>query len=205
MPIVRAQVSVPMVSTVTEDTITNTWHFTATSTSEGVLAEIKAALVDFYEDMDNHKGDNALWTSARVKLFDLSETPPRVPIDDAGLTLSTPPTNTPVPHEVSAVLSFHGEYVSGASQARRRGRIYFGPISTGSIDTTTGQLSAGIVSALATAGGALLTTSNTASDWAWVVYSPTAGTGYPVVGGWADNAPDVQRRRGLKATTRTTF
>ena len=205
MPIVRAQVAIPAFSTSSEDTCTNTWHFTTTDTTEGTLALLKAALVAFYEGVDTWKSDLHVWQNTRVKFYNLDDEEPRVPIDDAGLTLTSAPIGDSMPHEVAAVLSFHGDYVSGASQARRRGRIYFGPLNTAAVTASSGYLATALVSALATAGGNLLTASNAASDWAWVVYSPSANTAYPVVAGWADNAVDIQRRRGFRPTVRTTF
>lgn len=205
MPIIRAQCSIPTVTTVTEDTVTNTFHFTTTGWDETIQGSIATALMDFYEDLDAYKSDNGLWTAARVKFYNLSEPEPRVPLDDISLGLTSAGTTTPLPPEVSICLSFHGEYVSGFSQARRRGRVYLGPLHTGVLDTATGQLASTVPTTVAGAGAALLTTSNAAADWAWVVYSPTSGQAYPVVGGWCDNAPDIQRGRGLKATSRSSF
>lgn len=205
MPILRAQVSIPAVSTVSEDTVTNTWHFTATGVGSTILGEIALALTDFYEDIDAQKSDNALWVSAYCRIYDLSESEPRVPIYDELLNLTSAASTTPLPPEVSMCMSFHGAYVSGASQARRRGRVYLGPLHVSTLDTTTGQFSSVHVANVATAGSNLLTTSNAASDWAWGVYSPTAGQLYPVIGGWVDNAPDIQRGRGLKSTSRVAF
>lgn len=205
MPIIRAQVTVPAASTVSEDAVTNTWHFTATGVGSTILDEIALALTDFYEDADAQKGDNQLWASAYCRMYNLDDPEPRIPIYDELLALTSAPASTALPPEICACISFNGTYVSGASQARRRGRIYFGPLAATVIDTTTGQLAALAVTNLATSAGNLLATSNLASDWAWVVYSPTGDTGYPVVEGWVDNAPDIQRGRGLKATVRTTF
>lgn len=201
----RCQVAIPAVSTVSEDTVTNTFHFTTVDTEEGTLAQLSAALVSFYEAMDTQKGDLQNWAAARIKMYDLSEPEPRFPVKDAGLALTSAPSTDSTAHELCAVLSFHGEYVSGFSQARRRGRIYFGPIPAAAVAVATGYLATGTVTALVTAGSGLLTASNSASDWAWVVYSPAGNTSYPVVGGHVDNAVDVQRRRGFKASTRTTF
>lgn len=204
VPIIRAQVSIPAVSTVSEDTVTNTWHFTTTDTDEGTLSAVKTALSTFYEALDTYKSDLQLWTGARVKIFNMEDPPERVPIDDVGLTLTSAPSGGSLPHECACVLSFNGEYVSGASQARRRGRVYLGPLNVSVIGDNS-MFTSTFYNVVVGAAGALLTASNAASDWAWIVYSPTAEQGYPVVGGWVDNAVDIQRRRGFRASVRTTF
>jgi len=198
-------VTIPPVSNNSEDKVTNTWHFTCTSFDETTQGQVQTALVAWYEAVDSWKSDIMYWQNSRVKWFNMSEPEPRVPIEDELLGLTAAGSTDPLPPELAVVMSFHGEYVSGYSQSRRRGRIYFGPLTTGIIDTTAGRLSTVACTAFATAGGSLLTASNAASGWAWVVYSPTGATAYPVVDGWVDNAPDVQRRRGLDATVRTAF
>jgi hypothetical protein len=205
MPIIRAQVSIPATSTVTEDTVTNTWHFSAVDKTEGTINAIQTALLAVYEAFDASKADTYTWTAARLKWYDLADPEERVPFEDELLGATSAGTGDPLPQEVAMCLSFNGEYVSGFSQARRRGRVYLGPLAVSTLDTATGRFSNAFTDAIAAAGAALLLASTTASDWAWVVYSPTGGTSYPVVAGWADNAPDIQRRRGLKASRRTTF
>jgi hypothetical protein len=204
MPLVRAQVTIPAVSGISEDSVVNTFHFTTTGTSEGLRAELSAALVDFYEDWDTFKSTDYTWASARVKYYNLDDPEPRVPLSDVGLALTSAPAGTPGPHEVSLCVSYKAEYVSGESAARRRGRIYCGPFHSAVLGTG-GRPSSTLITALWTAGSGLLLASTTASDWAWIVYSPTSGQGYPVTGGWVDNEFDIQRRRGGKPTARTTF
>jgi hypothetical protein len=204
MPIIRAQVTLPMTSTVSADSVTNTWHFTLEDVTEGTKSAVKTALAAFYEALDTWKSNLVTWSGVRCKMFNIEDPEPRIPIDDAGLTVTSAPAGSPLPPEVAVCCSFNGDYVSGASQARRRGRVFLGPLNTAAL-TTDGRLSSSLVTAVATAGGTLLTASNSASTWAWIVYSPSGDTGYPVVDGWCDNAPDIQRRRGVDATTRTAF
>jgi hypothetical protein len=203
MPIVRAQVRIPAVSGVPEDTCINTWHFTMTATEEGDLAEVKADLVTFYEALDTYKSPLQLWTSTRIRFYDLSDPEPRVPFSESGLAL-TGASGTATAREVAICLSFRGELVSGTNPANRRGRIYFGPCSTNVIGTD-GRITSSVVTAFAGAGGQLLLDSGGSSNYAWIVYSPTTGQGYPVVAGWVDNEIDIQRRRGMQATVRTAF
>jgi hypothetical protein len=204
MPILRCQLRIPHSNGVPADTCVNTWHVTAVDAEEGTLADIKAAFVAFYEALDAYKGDIMSWGSSRWRIYNLDDSEPRQPIDDVAAAVTAAPSSNNLPHELAICLSFRGELVSGAPAARRRGRIYFGPLSDDT-RTVTGAVNPTFRALVATAGGTLLTTSNAASDWAWVVYSPTAGQAYPVVAGWCDDAWDVQRRRGVLATTRSTF
>lgn len=204
MPIVRAQVSIPRSNTNSEDIVTNTWHFTTTGVSEGFDNDILTALAALYEGLDTYKSNAYLWSGTRVKMFNLEDSEPRVPIVDESLGLSSAPSGTPLPSEVAVCLSFNGEYVSGASQARRRGRIYFGPLNSGAMGTT-GYLAASLLTAAQTACTAFLLASTTASDWAWVVYSPSSAQAFPVVEGFIDDAPDIQRRRGWDRLSYVTF
>ena len=104
--------------------------------------------------------------------------------------------------EVALCLSFRGE----RNLKRERGRIYLGPTS-GQANPRPGStlLDAAIAVAngLAGIGGV---------DVDWCVYSPTtyqATADYseafkPVQASWCDDEWDVQRSRGLRATTRKT-
>lgn len=100
------------------------------------------------------------------------------------------------------VLSFQADKVSGLPQARRRGRVYFGPL--GGAAEASGRPGTTLLSAVVAFGAALLSESNLA-DWTWVVYSTVNNGGAPVTNGWVDNSFDTQRRRGLEWTARTTF
>lgn len=181
----------------------NTFHFTCTAIDEGTRNAIQASLVDFYEAFDTYKSSRQDWANARLRWFDLSDPEPREPVEDElfGLTSGTA---TPVAREIAVCCSFAGDFVSGFPASRRRGRVYLGPIG-GTCWDSVGLLAPSLVTAVVTGANLLLSDSNAASDWAWVVYSPTGNTAYPVTSGWVDNAPDIQRRRGTAATTRTAF
>lgn len=135
-------------------------------------------------------------------LYKMSDPLPRVPVKEGVYATFSGSPSVAAPAELSMVLSFHGDLtVSGVNKARRRGRFYIGPLGfLGGEPIGSNQV--GYVHA---AGNAMLLASSSNTDWTWVVYSPTGDTSTPVVGGWVDNAYDVQRRRGLKATSRTVF
>lgn len=95
-------------------------------------------------------------------------------------------------------------------RARRRGRIYVGPLiltcATATepvrpIDTMRNDL-LGLAVALGNPTNATLTAVATK----WVVHSDPGfgGANYEIVTAWVDNAFDTQRRRGVKATGRLT-
>jgi hypothetical protein len=109
-------------------------------------------------------------------------------------------------------LSYKADYVGGFPQARQRGRIYLGGFATllaaGSASSFP-AVSSTSRTAIATAATALKT-GLFADGWVWVVLSPTnvalnAQNTFTVTGGWIDNAADTQRRRGQKATARTSW
>lgn len=101
------------------------------------------------------------------------------------------------------VTSFQGARTSGSVQARRRGRIYIGPLKT--TTSTNGRPNSTAITTLATASSALGIDLNAVADTTWCVWSPTSGTAVPITDGWVDNAFDTQRRRGWDPTSRTTY
>jgi len=118
-------------------------------------------------------------------------------------------SGSPLPEEVSAVLSFKADTaglleVSGSTRpkARRRGRLYLGPLNSGTIGTA----GAGVFLALAFQGTILGAASNFLDQVPeWSVWSRKDAAVHPVVDGWLDNAFDTQRRRGVRANGRTTW
>lgn len=116
------------------------------------------------------------------------------------------------PQEISLCLSFHGDLTgvpefgpSTRPRMSRRGRVFIGPLSQGSLltDTTTGvcRPQTATRTTLANAGGIL----KTALTGKWCVYSHKLNEMFPVTGGWVDDEFDIQRRRERKPTARSTF
>lgn len=137
------------------------------------------------------------------------------PVDIATFTLATSVGTSQLPSELAVCLSFHGDYTglvefAGGTRprARTRGRIYLGPLSTAILtetrDATTHREAVNAQLRTDLAGAAARLRDRTASQWA-VWSRTTIGACFPVVGGWVDDAFDVQRRRGEAAIARTTF
>ena len=127
-----------------------------------------------------------------------------------------PPANTALPTEVAGVLSFHADLTgvmeeSGSTRpkARRRGRLYLGPLTYECLIGTVPpyRLYSGVGGFLDTARRAAVDLMDAAetADVPWCVWSRADATLRPVVGGWTDDAPDTQRRRGAAANARVVW
>lgn len=201
MPLYKCQVTLNMTDGLAENAATNTWYFDATSTT--TLEDASIALGDWYRATDLLLSslvdeDNVLRT-----FYDMADPEPRAPVKEGLINALTVATSA-APTEVALVMAYQAVKVAGLPQARRRGRVYLGPLGDNVFDAT-GRVPPGTVQVVRDAGAALLAASNAASDWSWVQYSSVGQEATPVVNGWVDNEWDTQRRRGRKASVRSTF
>lgn len=217
MTVVRAQVTIPRDTALPEDYSVNTWHFQVTGdfADTAQLEPVHTALNTFYQAIDTYLSP-LNHNPCIVKYYDLGHPKPRSPVRSTEMTLTYPTLTTSVyPEEVAMCLSYRGALVSGLPAARRRGRVFLGPVDFATGEPVTGRvhIKPAVLTAVAAAATALRAASNAAADWSWVVYSPTlAAAGgtqeaatSEVAAGWVDNVFDTQRRRGPKATARTTW
>jgi len=141
-----------------------------------------------------------------VRYYDQADPTPQVPLRISEIGDVTTTSGEGLPDEVALCLSFHANLVSGQPPARRRGRIYIGPL--GANARTSGapnnRPDSAFIGRLAAAATDLVDGANAASV-PWVVHSEAAGDDFFVIAGWVDNAFDTQRRRGVAATSRTTW
>lgn len=204
MALVKAQISIATQSGVLNDRPQNVLYFDAT-TPAGQATEIFNAIVAMYVAMGNLFPISVDQTGHSVRMYDMSTPAPRVPFFEDTFVLDDPsPTGQSLPPEVALCISFQASRQAGAPQARRRGRIFIGPISQ-THNEAAGRPTLAVRAQLAGAASILLEASGAASDWSWVVFSPTGGTFAVVDNGWVDNAWDTQRRRGIEASERTVF
>jgi hypothetical protein len=134
-----------------------------------------------------------------------------------GPTASASPGNLALPREVALCGSFHGD-LSGVAEegagdtrprARRRGRIYVGPLNVAATDSTNGSANGGalpsgfFIGRLAAAFAEFTAAAIEDEGGRWVVASRADNAVYPVTAGWVDNEFDTQRRRGLDPSART--
>lgn len=149
------------------------------------------------------------------------ETPFGSPTASSSFTLGAALVGQELPEEVCACISYNADLtnvpVSESNpspppaiirpQQRRRGRLYFGPLvaqaggDTNNVyrPTTAFMTDIGLSFAFLADEIASATTGELA------VWSRADADLYPVVGGYVDNAWDIQRRRGPDPSTRITF
>jgi len=205
MTVCRVQIVIPADSANDKDACVNTWGVDLDTVSAGGVAAFLGALVTFYNSWSAYRAQNMTWNQLTYKAYDLSDPEPRVPFSEGNLGTSTTAGTNSCPPELAVCLSFQGERVSGVSQARRRGRVYLGPLSP-NVMGSDGRVTSAAVTAISNAGGVMKTASGM-SDWRWgVISTATGGIGFTEVdNGWVDDDFDIQRRRGLDYITRDTF
>lgn len=218
MGLYRAQIIIPYDSGLPEDVMTNTLYF-ATGGAIEEIADAAAAITpliqDFYDkiyETANATANYVNWPATTVRWYDVADPEPRVPYP---VTMAITPgasTLSATPSEVAIVCSFHAEAVPGGNPRRRRGRIYLGGWASSAFATNASApptVSPDILTDIVVASETLMTDTLALSEASWCVYSPTNSTSgplfVPVAGGWADNTPDTQRRRGVDATSRTVW
>lgn len=194
-----------------EDAFVNTWHFYNNVFPYADYENVRDMLLDFYSesffDMNQplceYMTSNTISGNYTLKAYNLDDPKPRAVVYlDQG---TVAPGNLPgLPTECAAVFSYQATQESGLPQARRRNRIYFGPISTeGAGDS--GRIANNLVQDMLFSGRQLKEASDASANWTWSVYSPTDNEFYATHDGWVDNGMDTQRRRGLRSTQRGVF
>jgi hypothetical protein len=204
-------------SGIPRDAAINTFHFATSNPSvaptttelDEIVAKVKSAYDTAQTGSSNSLASllgSALSGAWSMKIYDLHDAEPRVPIRDTGPLATFTPGSTSLPQEVALCLSYHGAFASGVNPRHRRGRVYFGPLSSSGLVTSTGLPSTSansIIDTIAAVGSWLIQA--TASDCTWEIYSPSLNSHTGVVGGYVDNEWDTQRRRGYRSTVRQTI
>lgn len=202
MPFYTAQMELKMASNVTADSAVNTLHF-AGSVPATDAPLIQTAMFSLYDDLRVIYGNSVAQNGHVLKVYDLDDPQPRVPILESVYNFTSAPAVATLPHQVAVCMSYQADRISGTPQARRRGRIYLGPLNTDNL-TTAGRVLPARITVINNAAEDLLAfTSAQAIDW--VAYSPTDGTGDLVTNGWCDDTFDIQRRRQRTPVTRNVW
>lgn len=124
------------------------------------------------------------------------------PVPEEGAVAAIPSSESAIDQGAPATHSGHTR-----PRARRRGRIFLGPLATSALRVTSGTAEQRphqtVIDTLATAAGQLHTGTMVTAGEVWIVGSRRDNIGYPVTGGWVDDEFDTQRRRQIKPTART--
>lgn len=213
---VYVQVRIPHRNQINADTVINTFHFTGVDSLGDMVTAILGRLTTFY-NVTPGGGSAPLknyWSgvidpgAVRARFYDFDAPEPRAPIADEslGLVTSSPISTTNLPSETALCTSYRAALVSGENPARRRGRLYFGPLNAGASAGTGSNVvrpSTAVIGDLYRATRDLADASTLGARW--VVWSRVNESAVPIEYGWVDNAFDTQRRRGEDATSRTNW
>lgn len=202
VPHIVCQVSIPFITNIPEDVAVNNWSFEVATADEANAAQCGEFLYNFYSGIASYYSTLVEGKTPYTKFYDRSDPEPRSPFLEGPLTGVTFPGDDPLPSEVACCLSFRGVLVSGQPPARRRGRVYLGPLGRSVMENETvarpgAPFRSAVLAAYEDAWTALTTAGNVHEVW-----SPTSSQGHTVVQAWTDNAFDTQRSRGVRATAR---
>lgn len=224
MPHVMVQHSYLSESGMPADSVLNTFHFEGPTVADSAAADVLAEVVcDFYtQSAAGASGNIEQWLPMgafadpqhSVKVYNMADAKPRVPLTTYVEESPAFTVVQPMVAEAAICLSFRGTVQSGMSMARRRGRIFIGPLNfqAGLDDTTFLRPAVLLRSDLCYAGRALSLAAD-AIGYTWSVYSPTTAASVPEGGGgdfpltaivhfWVDDAFDTIRSRGPAPTSR---
>lgn len=214
----RFDVVLPYFTNIPKDVAVNTFHFQKLGDWDEAVAEnICNGLVDFYNEAIAgntlakylscviKRSSNA----CTIKGYDLGDAEPRPPRKVFNWTLGAATGSTTLPLEVACCASYQADRVAGQAQARRRGRLFIGPLdpSANNAGGTSSfpQPATAFVNRLNSGMVELQATFPPLGEAVWSVFSRKNDDMYNVTNGWVDNDFDTQRRRGPKASSRTTW
>lgn len=168
-----------------------------------MAAVMSSRLATLYGVLDQYLSTN-LTGVTELRVYDRGDAPPRVPIYTGVGPVLVSANTAQYPNEVAIVLSFAGSQLSGVNQARRRGRIYLGPLGqVGTDDVGDVMPTQSLVDTVNGAMEALCDSSDAGLKWR--VWSEADQNSVVITRGWTDRAFDTQRRRGRRAVSRSTW
>lgn len=201
MGVIKAQVTLKTDDANPENYVSNSFAIMGTDPLANVVG-ITDEIRDFYNALSmTWYGATVAANGHTVKYYDMPGVKPNYPIAEHTFNLTINPANAPLPTEIAVCLSFQGAKTPGFPQARRRGRIYLGPLAA-SVNVD-GRPNETFITHVCTAALAFKSgIEGLSGNEEWCVWSGTNETGVDITNGWVDNAFDVQRRRGLAPSIR---
>jgi hypothetical protein len=214
MAILKVQHSFMGLSGLPKDQFVNTFHFIGATDTGPTLDPLGEAVKAFYANtftgsstsVGSWMGFTSSSPGARIKIYDIADPPHAPPRWDETYTPGAhgASAGNHLPTELAVCLSYSAAFPISVDPKRRRGRIYVGPMGVSALETSTStdamvkDTVQNVIKGAALGFAALAVT----AGYDWAVYSPTDGAAYSITNVYVDNAWDIQRRRGLKATTR---
>ena len=217
MPINKYVVKIPRRSGIARDTALNTFYVDQATPA----ASVETALSAFYThvatgattQLSGYFQNSIALTPWEIDVYELPTTltgPTGPPIDIRHVTGTVSFAASVMPAQVSAVLSYHAlydsvpEHAPGARpRARYRGRVFIGPLSAnGLTNSSDPNQECRLTNTFMNDLGAAAKAFATACGGHWMVFSRKNAAVYPVIGGWADDDPDIQRRRRVDKLNR---
>lgn len=207
------------ISGIAEDRYVNTFYAEGpTPADDAAYLAVAVSITRFYSAVAptatfgvNHYLSNEMsGPGETVKIYNMADPHPRAPVftHESDPTFDSPGDN--LPGEVAVCLSYAGTAVSGLPPARRRGRIFIGPLQVRACETS-GDNTVPCRPALIFRQNLVKSAQNLkdelfdGSALVWSMWSPTSGSMLNIVRVWADNAFDTQRRRGVDPNSRVSL
>jgi hypothetical protein len=207
----RAQVVLQGKTALPEDRWVNNYCFRNDAvpgfTGDPIQVRIRKALSDFYSVAPTGQTaalrsflTNLRLEAVTVNVYDLGIPPPRSPLVESML-VPLGASSTPVPEEAAVCCS----YYAIQNRPRRRGRVYIGPLDVTALERTTTRVRTSDALRAVLSGCATRLMTGNGQSITWVILSGVDAAARVITGGWVDDAPDTQRRRGTAAAARTVW
>lgn len=172
-----------------EDVYENVLYYDVTQ-AEGIFETVADGIVAAFDTWTRHGGING----AEVRVYELAGGQPLY-----SKSYVYAKTSASAPGEVALCLSYAASSSWDTTTARRRGRIFCGPLQAAVVGGS--RPLPNLITATLDLGEALAAVGS-AQGSTWMIYSPTDGTSAAIATISVDNAWDTQRRRGLSPTER---
>lgn len=217
MPVLQVQARLPYMTGLPRDLTVNAFNFVAApgAVDPELLADLGDLVKAFYNDAPGAAHPIAYYLSGVINraacknvLYNVNLVSGEIgdPIAETTWSLAGAASgSTPMPLEVALCASYKASDGS-IPLARRRGRVYLGPLNT-TVLNVTGDYpapSSAFVNQVVWASDQLAAAS-AALGAPWAVWSRAQAGAYGIDAGWVDNEFDTQRRRGVEATSRSTW
>jgi hypothetical protein len=217
MALIRVQAIILDKSNIAKENATNTFHFVGSAAVANVSTLITKVQRFYTANIDSldGNGDNVNGSLINymaptvkeivVKGYDTAGPAPHPPIAE---TLPSSGTGflpgAALPSEVAVCLSLRTTPVGGVIAARRRGRVFAGPLNENArfAPALTAARPAAVFTNKLIALAQRLDAEAAAAGYQWVIRSIAGGSYSDVDEVWCDNAFDTQRSRGVRPTVR---